>query len=235
MDDLTEDHHQQLGERLLDTWRTAMRALVPGPRREHTPEVDSHVEALGRDLLTRWHEPHRHYHGITHLAAGLGALAELGGDPLEVVAFWWHDAVHHNDKPTDEQQSAQLARTALAGLLDSTDIDEVARLVLLTINHDPAPDDGRGARMCDADLALLAADPDQYLAHVAQLRRERPDVAELAWQRDRIAATGALLNRPQLFWTPTGRRLWESPARRNLTDERRRLLNPSHDDEDPSA
>ncbi|MGA4668369.1 hypothetical protein ACPCG0_00990 [Propionibacteriaceae bacterium Y1923] len=188
---------------------------------------DDRLLAVGRDLWQRWHEPHRDYHGVSHLRSGLAALSTLGAGPLEVVAWWFHDAVHHNDPPWDEQSSAALARELLAGLLPDETVTQVARLVLLTINHDPAADDAAGQRLCDADLVLIAAEPRDYRAGVAALRTERPQLSQPEWDALRIAQTGMLLNRAQLFHTDHGRLHWEQPARRNLTDERRMLFSPA--------
>lgn len=198
------------------------------------PHADERqVEALGAELLHRWGEEHRDYHGIHHLVSGLGALDALtppdaprdcpAGGRLERLAYWFHDAVHRHDPPRDEQASAQLARDRLTGLLPAAEVDEVARLVLLTINHDPRSYDAPGQRVCDADLASLALDPEGYAASVESLRRERPDLSEPEWEAARIRRTGLLLARATLFTSPVGRG-WEATARTNLADERRRLL-----------
>ena len=204
---------------LLQIWRDAMAALG-------APVDDDRVVGLGRDLLTRWREPHRHYHGTTHLDAGLQALVGLGGRPVEDVAWWFHDAVHHNDPPWDEQKSAALARESLVTLLPAPVVAEVARLVLVTISHSPAADDPAGTRISDADLAPLAADWPSYQHTLSTLRRERGELNDILWQTLRVHMTGTLLNRPWLFHTRRGRTEWEKPARRNLNAERTTLFNP---------
>lgn len=188
---------------------------------------DDRIVRLGQDLWRRWNESHRDYHGPSHLRSGLAALATLGGGPLEVVAWWFHDAVHHNDPPWDEQKSADLAGELLAGLVPDEVVTEVSRLVLLTINHNPGPGDAAGQRLCDADLVLIAADWPAYLATLASLRAERRHLAAAQWDDLRIRHTGALLNRRQLFHTRHGLRHWEEPARRNLTAERQALFAPT--------
>ena len=195
---------EDLRRRLQAAWEK----LVPGH-----PEI-------GVQLLERWNEPHRDYHGQSHLAYGLDRLEELGAAPLEYVALWFHDAVHHNDTPSDELASAVMARELLEGVLPPDQVEEVARLVLVTINHDPRPGDGAGARVSDADLAVLGTEPSDYARTVQSIRAEFSQLAEPEWDRGRIAFTGTLLNRPRLFLTPEGERLWEAAARRNLAHER---------------
>lgn len=179
---------------------------------------------LGRGLLARWDEPHRDYHGRVHLEHGLAALEHLGAGWLEVVAWWFHDAVHSNTTPSDELASAVLARESLEGLLAPEDVEEVARLVLLTINHDPKPGDEVGERFCDADLSMIATDPATYDQTVQRLRNEHQSLPGPVWEKSRIAFTGTMLNRPRLFHTEVGRASWEGAARANLERERTQLL-----------
>src|SRR5690606_41538168 len=70
-------------------------------------------DALGRDLLRRWREPHRRYHTVEHLRAVLDAIDELAhhaDDPAAVrFAAWFHDAVYAGRPGEDERASAELA------------------------------------------------------------------------------------------------------------------------------
>ena len=125
------------------------------------------TDATGRAVLARWAEPHRKYHTLTHLRGVLVAVDELAPSVLKTaadvdavrLAAWYHDAVY-DCRSDDEEQSARLAETDLASLGVSWElVAEVARLVRLTVEHDPAPDDGDGAVLSDADLATLALPP----------------------------------------------------------------------------
>ncbi|WP_427015595.1 DUF4031 domain-containing protein [Pseudarthrobacter sp. P1] len=179
---------------------------------------------LREELLARWSEPHRHYHGATHLLAVLEALDLLAGDPrgapLSVVlAAWFHDAVYDGVPGVDEEASAALAQTALAGFLPPAEVAEVARLVRLTATHEPAPGDGAGAQLCDADLSVLGGEPEAYARYVAAVRLDYAHVPDAAFGAGRAAVVGRLLALDPLFRTETGRELWAAAARRNLTRE----------------
>lgn len=187
-----------------------------------------HAPALGAELMERWSEPRRSYHGLEHLANALTALAVVGGGSrVERLALWFHDAVHTGTAGADESASADLASSRLtrAGLADS-DVIEVVRLVLVTIDHSPIPDDHSGARVSDADLAILGAEPTSYLASVAALRGEFSGSDERAWQLARRRQLTVLLARNALFHTPIGRSRWEAPARANLIAELAGLTPP---------
>ncbi|MFF8972383.1 hypothetical protein [Streptomyces sp. NPDC014995] len=176
------------------------------------------------DLLARWREPQRRYHTLAHLTAVLDHVDTLAGyaDDPDVVrlAAWFHDAVYLPDRSENEERSARLAERALpeAGLPDAKTA-EVARLVRLTVTHDPGGDDRDGQVLCDADLAILAAPPSAYAAYTAAVRAEYHFVPNEAFREGRAAILRQLLALPRLFRTPHGAREWEATARYNLRGE----------------
>ena len=102
-------------------------------------------------------------------------------------------------------------------------VDEVARLVLLTAAHDPAPHDAAGAVLSDADLEVLGRSPEAYARYVAAVRRDYAHVSDADWARGRGAVLDALLDAERLYRTAPGRTRWEAAARRNLAAERAAL------------
>lgn len=181
-------------------------------------------EAYADNLLARWAEPQRRYHTTTHLKAVLDhidALEDHADDPALVrLAAWFHDAVYLPERSTNEERSARLAERALAEAgLTERQIDEVSRLVMLTVTHDPDGDDHNGAVLCDADLAILAASPGAYAAYAAAVREEYGFVPDEPFREGRAAVLRQLLALPRLFRTPYGAAHWEERARENLTAE----------------
>ncbi|MEU1473278.1 hypothetical protein ABZ434_34320 [Streptomyces sp. NPDC005761] len=176
------------------------------------------------NLLARWAEPQRRYHTTAHLTAVLDHLDTLAGhaaDPDAVrLAAWFHDAVYRPDRSENEERSAVLAERALpeAGVPAATTA-EVARLVRLTVSHDPADGDSNGEALCDADLAILAAPPKEYAEYAARVREEYGFVPDEAFREGRAAVLRQLLELPRLFRTPHGVAEWEARARHNLGTE----------------
>ncbi|GAA3488793.1 hypothetical protein [Streptomyces cremeus] len=202
---------------LLQRWAATVTALVPG-----AAPVDP--EPYARNLLGRWAEPHRAYHTLAHLAAVLGHLDTLADHPADPhlvrLAAWFHDAVYHPERDTNEDRSARLAERALPELgIGEKETAEVARLVRLTVTHDPEPDDTNGEALCDADLAVLAASPEDYAAYAAAVRTEYGFVPDPDFRTGRAAVLTQLLALPRLFRTPYGARHWEDAARHNLSTE----------------
>jgi predicted metal-dependent HD superfamily phosphohydrolase len=183
-------------------------------------------DRLGRELLRRWQEPHRHYHDVRHLAQLLSALAELCGGPPPrplALAAWFHDAVHEGTAGADERDSAELALTELGGIgLPGSEVAEVARLVLLTIDHSPEPGDNAGALLVDGDLSILGQPPGRYHYYSRGIRLEYPTLSDELFFSGRLQALDQLLSKGPLFGTSAGRGFWEVQARGNLDVERLR-------------
>ncbi|MFF2535334.1 HD domain-containing protein [Streptomyces cyaneofuscatus] len=210
---------------LVDRWRDtllAARSGAPGP--DPLPYAEN--------LLARWDEPQRRYHTTAHLTAVLDRIDTLAGYAADVhavrLAAWFHDAVYRPDRTENEERSAALAERALpeAGVGEAVTA-EVARLVRLTVTHDPAEGDGNGEVLCDADLAVLAGSPQEYAAYAAQVREEYGFVPDEAFRAGRADVLRQLLALPRLFRTPHGAAEWEARARHNLATELELLGSPS--------
>jgi predicted metal-dependent HD superfamily phosphohydrolase len=205
------DPASQVG-RLLSHWTQ----LVPGHPR------------VGADLLSRYGDPARHYHGIDHLENVLDAVGMLSEEAvrprLVLLAAWYHDAVYDVRRDDNEERSAQLAEQTLAGTHeDPLHIGEVARLVRLTETHNPADGDADGAVLSDADLSVLAGDGFAYAAYVSAVRAEYSHVSDEDFKAGRAAILDQLLSSAALYRTGLGRSRWESAARHNLSHELARL------------
>jgi predicted metal-dependent HD superfamily phosphohydrolase len=178
-------------------------------------------------LLEAYAEPHRGYHDTRHLAEVLDRVdllltdVELGplGRDAVVLAAWFHDAVY-DGRPDDVDRSAGLAEATLTvSGVPPTLVSEVVRLVRLTLDHRPADDDLAGQVLCDADLAILAADRDRYEDYVRGVRHEYAHLDVETFRSGRAEILTALLDKPRLFHTATARDSWEQAARANLERE----------------
>ena len=181
------------------------------------------MEAAGQSLVAAWSEPHRTYHSVDHLReilARIDDLADVAEDVDAVrLAAWYHDVVYAG-LPDDEERSARRAEEDLSRLgLPAALVDEVARLVRMTVTHDPAPGDRNGEVLSDADLAALAAPRERYRANSAAIRNEYHHISDEAFRKGRIQVLGVLLGGSGVFRTEPGRRHWEAAARENMRAE----------------
>jgi predicted metal-dependent HD superfamily phosphohydrolase len=184
--------------------------------------LPDHAELRDR-LVSRYADPTRGYHDVQHLAEVLERadllLADEPADRTAVLlAAWFHDAVY-DGQGDDERRSADLVHEELDEQAPTGLVEEVARLVRLTERHDPEPDDTAGAVLCDADLAILAADRGRYDEYVAGVRKDYAHLEDRVFGAGRAGVLADLLARDTLFHTKTGRRLWEERARANLSRE----------------
>ncbi len=188
------------------------------------PELLSDQPQIRERLVTAYDDPARGYHDLRHLREVLEHLDDLvPADHPErdavVLAAWFHDAVY-DAVGDNEERSARLADAVLtqAGVPIPL-VDEVTRLVRLTAGHDPAADDLPGQLLCDADLAILAADRERYDAYVAGVRQEYAEVPDAYFRAGRKAVLEDLLAHDTLFHSDAARERWEEKARANVSAE----------------
>lgn len=235
--ELDETHHDA---QLLDRWRTLRAATTPPypdatGARAATPVSVGHPpeawDAVGQELLERWHERGRLHHDASHLREVLDAVDRLAhAEALDrsthrraLLAAWFHDAVHASGRRrtqpeapgSDEEESARLAVVLLA---EDPDAAAVAALVRMTTHHRPDPGDRAAAVLSDADLAVLGTSPARYADYAAAIRMEYGHVPAEVFRPARARILGDFLAGP-LFHTASGRARWEDAARANLTAE----------------
>ncbi|WP_454050954.1 HD domain-containing protein [Cellulomonas sp. Marseille-Q8402] len=193
------------------------------------------VVEVGSDLLERWSGTGRTYHNLRHLCDVLARVDELAEETHEPdlvrLAAWYHGAVfdaaqvaaYANRGGEDEIASARLAREQLTELgVPAASVDRVHQLVIALVRHAADPSDFDCAVLCDADLAMLAAEPQRYKAYLHDVREEYADIPTADYLRARQRIVNKLLKRPSLFVSPLGA-AWEEPARQNLGAELHKL------------
>ena len=188
------------------------------------PDLLAGQPQIRERLVTAYDDPARGYHDLRHLAEVLEHLDDLVPDDhpdrdAVVLAAWFHDAVY-DAVGDNEERSARLADAVLtqAGVPIRL-VEEVTRLVRLTADHDPAADDLSGQLLCDADLAILAADHERYDEYVAGVRQEYAAVPDADFRAGRKAVLEDLLAHDTLFHSDAARERWEAKARANVTAE----------------
>ena len=173
----------------------------------NTPDADHAMD----DMVRRYTELHRRYHGVDHLVQVVRRVNELfqiesdhpqGVDAGPIVlAAWFHDAVYDPQADDNERRSADLAGTVLRILgLPAHTIVAVDRLVMATRDHRPASLDE--AILLDADLAVLGAAPDVYATYVRHVRAEYAHISDDDWRVGRSSVLRHLLSAP-IFATAT--------------------------------
>lgn len=193
------------------------------------------IREAGQSLIDRWTATGRTFHNVKHLVDVLARVDELVEETHEPdlvrLAAWYHGAIfdsadrkaYANRGGEDEIASARLAYDELTALgVPERRAQRVHDLVVALVRHAPNPSDVDCAVLCDADLAMLASEPQKYKAYLQDVRAEYAHLPARDFVRARLRILDKLLGRPTLFSSPLGA-AWEEPARQNLLAERHRL------------
>ncbi|HEY0119133.1 MAG TPA: hypothetical protein VGC04_10160 [Cellulomonas sp.] len=193
------------------------------------------IRSTGEALVERWSSPERRFHNLKHLLSVLGRVDELTEETHEPdlvrLAAWYHGAVfeagmaatHANRGGEDETASADVAQRELVALgVPEARARRVHDLVVRLARHTPDPADPDSAVLCDADLGMLAVEPQRYKAYLEDLHDEYAHIPKAEFLRARQRILRKLLARTSLFVSPLSER-WEEPARQNVTAELARV------------
>ncbi|MDO4665278.1 MAG: hypothetical protein Q4A71_03580 [Actinomycetaceae bacterium] len=190
---------------------------------------------LANELLEMWNSPGRVFHNSRHLISVLSSIEELGScvhspDILR-IATWFHGVVFvpgsavslRLEGPAGENRSATFARKKLGELgLAQPVVDRICELISALHSHRNVDTDVDMRVLLDADLAILAADPQEYRDYLTALRQEFALASDAEFLRWRRRVIKQLLARPSIFLSPLATD-WELPAHDNLLAELARL------------
>jgi len=207
---------------LEEAWQqTAARTGLTGPE----------AGVVYQDLCRRYSEPGRAYHNLGHVAAMLGTVSEFGGlaqdDVVVRLAVWFHDAVYDSRRSDNEEQSAALAASSLAGAAPRL-LPTVEHLILATKTHQAGPDDSDCRMLLDADLGVLGSSADDYDRYAGAIREEYAWVPEADYRAGRRRVLESFLGRERLSHTAPLFEQYEQAARANLRREIECLTNPNN-------
>ena len=149
----------------MSRWTALMTALSLAPN-----------ETTYDELAKAYGEKHRAYHTLEHLEAcfrhldGL-ALSHSVASEIE-LSFWFHDAIYKPFSSTNEEDSAEWAKSFMAeNDLPEEMIRRVFDLIILTKTHSN-PQSQDAAIMLDIDLSILGAPPHIYNQYEINIRTE---------------------------------------------------------------
>jgi predicted metal-dependent HD superfamily phosphohydrolase len=194
-------------------------------------ETRTASDILG-DLMRRHSEPHRRYHGLSHLTALLDLMNAHAphmapGSPPR-LAIWWHDAIYNPQARDNEERSSDLAGDHLIRLGAPTGlIEQTCTVILMTRNHWDGPSAGDGDYFLDADIAILGAPPAVYDAYAANVRQEYAFAPDDLFRAGRSAFLKSALARQRLFRTGVFEAAYAPQARANMQRELSQLTGPS--------
>jgi predicted metal-dependent HD superfamily phosphohydrolase len=176
--------------------------------------------SLHAQIIDRYHEPHRSYHTLQHLAECLNHLSNarsLTTNPAEIeIALWFHDAVYDPHQHDNEEQSARWAVQVVQGMSLSADTGERMRSLILATQHNAIPQTLDAKILVDIDLAILGASEKRFNLYEKQVRQEYYWVPEDEFWTVRRQILDRFLARPTIYNTDYFQEHFEQQARANL-------------------
>lgn len=173
------------------------------------------------ELLAQYSGPARHYHTLAHLRLCLATFDCAGAtaehlDEVE-LALWFHDAIYDPRANDNEARSAEwVARVARVSSLADAVVARLAMLVRAT-SHDAIPPAADAQLVCDVDLAILGASPNDFDDYEREIRAEYAFVPTPEFRARRAEILERFLARPSIYATQVFRQELEAQARLNLT------------------
>lgn len=171
-------------------------------------------------LTAAYTQKSRHYHTQEHLNECLeefeAVRIHVANSSTVELALWFHDAVYDPRSATNEEESANLARSCLAeGQVAESTIETVAGLVLCTKTHRPGEFRDAGW-LIDCDLAILGQPAPRFWSYETAIRAEYAWVPEATYKQKRSEILAGFLRRPSLYYTAHFREKYERIARNNI-------------------
>jgi predicted metal-dependent HD superfamily phosphohydrolase len=142
------------------------------------------------------------------------------------LAILFHDIVYEPVAEDNEEKSAKLMKRVLMeeGFLGNF-MDRVSDLIINT-KHDAILTDNDSKYMVDIDLSVLGKSPEEYDKYARAIREEFSMFPRIIYNQGRIGVLSNFLDkktRPKIFQTEFFRDLYEANARRNVSEEIKRL------------
>lgn len=190
-------------------------------------------------IFTAYSEPHRKYHGVSHLSYCLDMASSLKYNTeidagICSLALAYHDYVYNTCTLNNVKNSAYTAYLHLLSLRKDgamTSIaNEVHNLIMYTDYFGRSPDKVEKLKnksnntntinnaqiVCDIDLSILGTDEEQFNRYEAGIRKEYDTIDDYSYNSARILALKQMLDFPQLFFTDTFYEKYEKKARENI-------------------
>lgn len=195
-----------------DRFRTLWQRCIPC-------QVNMNATPIYEDLVRRYGQPGRFYHGwshLTHCLREFDRAAVLIEDPEAVeLALWFHDAVYEPGAADNEKRSADLFIQWGGIGFPPAFVDKVSRLILITM-HKQRPDEGDESYLADIDLSSFGVNWSAFLQDTWNVRKEQSHIGDAYYYPAHASFLNMLLNRPRIFHTDFFYEIYEESARRNI-------------------
>jgi pantetheine-phosphate adenylyltransferase len=189
------------------------------------------TEKVFRELIKDYSEPHRKYHGISHLKTCLNEFEQIRdmADDKNVLetAIWFHDIVNkpgdsESSDSSDEEKSAQWAYSTISHTmgLGNEFAEKVASLILVTKHSKPAKSKDE-AFLMDIDLVSFGRSERIFNIYRDNVRAEYASVSPEIFEKKSAEILSSFVppNRDSIYQSDFFKNRYETQARKNLQRE----------------
>lgn len=178
---------------------------------------------LWLEIFTRYSEPKRHYHTITHLENIVSELTQVKSKiedwDTTLFAVFYHDIIYKASSSTNEADSAKLAMQKLSEIgFPSERIAKCSNMILATKTHERS-EDADTNYLVDADLAVLGSSQFDYQRYSEQIREEYSVYPDFMYNSGRKKALQHFLQMDAIYKTDYFSEKYEKYARENIISE----------------
>ena len=157
-----------------------------------------HITMSQEEILERWSEPHRAYHGLAHLTDLLTQIkrhVELTVREREILtlAAIFHDIIYNPRRSDNEAQSADLFLNSVAMDKDNADIQEIATIIRDTKDH--VPSTHLSTIFSHMDMDVVRRPYEELLKWEAGIRHEYKHVPGIAYVVVRARFLGQMIKK----------------------------------------
>ena len=157
------------------------------------------------DILSRWHEPHRHYHNLTHLSDMLSQIEDLFDYKMDVfkyesyiLAAFFHDVVYDPKSIKNEENSVKYFQEVSKNLHKDL-VESVSNLIMITKSREiPVDEFHKTFWMIDNDI-LINSDLEKLIDYENKVFKEFQFLSYDVYKSKRISfLKGELYLNPEI-------------------------------------
>jgi len=175
------------------------------------------------EIFTKYSEPKRYYHTITHLENLIEDLKNVRDQITDwettLFAVFYHDIIYKATSSTNEEDSAKIAHERLAEIgYPAEKITKCVQMILATKLHGNSEDMDTNF-LTDADLAIFGQNSYDYQQYTENVRKEYSIYPDFVYMPGRKKVLQHFLQMERVYKTDYFFDKYEKQARVNLANE----------------
>lgn len=181
------------------------------------------IEDFWEEIEKSYTHKERHYHNLSHLAYMLEKAQQHASHiedfPVLQFSIFYHDIIYNAQRQDNEEKSAEVAQSRLAGLgLSETRIQKCFDQIIATKSHKSEVDNDIHY-LLDFDLGILGESYSLYEVYTQNIRKEYSIYPDFMYKKGREKVLQHFLDMERIFKTEAFYSQYENQAKENLKTE----------------